>query len=320
MDSIAWPGAFRAARAWGSLCLLPLLAIYCTLARAAPEPVSVAPGVYALIADKGEISTQNRGVVGNAGFIVGSSGVVVIDTGISYRYGNEMLASIASVTALPIELAIISHPVQEFLFGAAAFQERGIPVLAQQKAAELMRNRCEACLKNLRRLLGEDEMRGSRVVTPDRIVDQTTRLSIGGRELDLLYFGWASTPGDLAIFDRITGVLFAGGLISVERIPELRDADLQGWIKALKRLNTLPIKAVVPAHGPVVDHEQMHRTLDYLGALEDKVRELYRSGASLTETIARAQLPAFQSWSLYSVVHPQNVQHVYLRLENEDFN
>ena len=280
----------------------------------------VATGVYALIGDSGEVSLQNRGAVGNAGFIVGDRGVIVVDTGISYRYGKAMLANIEGVTPLPIELAIISHPIQEFLFGAAAFQERNIPILAHQKTAELMRNRCAVCLKNLRRLLGEEEMLGSSVVVPNRLVEQSLRLSAGGRDLELLYFGWASTPGDLAVFDRASGVLFAGGLVSVGRIPELRDADLRGWIGALRQLEKLPIKWVIPGHGPVSTGEQITQTLNYLATLEAKVRALYKKGVGLTDTIAQAQLPDFASWNLYAVIHPQNVQHVYLRLENEDFN
>jgi glyoxylase-like metal-dependent hydrolase (beta-lactamase superfamily II) len=230
-----------------------------------------------------------------------------------------MLATIAELTPLAVELVVISHPIQEFVFGAAAFQEQGIPILAHAETAELMRRRCEVCLNNLRRSLGEEEMRGSRVVTPDRLVKRSTRLTMAGRDLELLYFRAASTPGDLAILDRTSGVLFAGGLVSVGRIPELRDADLRGWIDALQQLDKLPIKAVVPAHGPVIGRKQMRQTADYLRALEAKVSALYRDGTGLTDTIAQAQLPAFASWSLYAVIHPQNVQHVYLQLENEDF-
>jgi len=69
-------------------------------ARAADElrPEKVADGVYAFVADTGEISAANRGHVGNSGFIVGPTGVVVIDTGVSYRHGRRMLTAIGRVT------------------------------------------------------------------------------------------------------------------------------------------------------------------------------------------------------------------------------
>ena len=92
-------------------------------ARAADDlrPERVADGVYAFIADTGEISPANRGNVGNSGFIIGPTGVVVIDTGISYRHGRRMLAAIRRVTAKPVELVVLTHAMQEFLFGNAAF-------------------------------------------------------------------------------------------------------------------------------------------------------------------------------------------------------
>ena len=161
--------------------MLWLVFLYSPLTWAVTSELTVvAPGVYALIGDSGEISPQNLGVVGNAGFIVGDRGVVVVDTGISYRYGKAMFATIAGVTPLPVELVIISHPIQEFLFGAAAFQEQNVPILTHQKTAELMRNRCAVCLKNLRRLLGEEEMRASSVVVPDRLVEAVVATQRGG--------------------------------------------------------------------------------------------------------------------------------------------
>lgn len=303
---------------WAAL----LLVLHSPFATAAsgPVPVSVGPDVYALLGDNGEISSNNRGVVGNAGFIVGKSGVVVVDPGVSYRFGKEMLASIADVTPLPVTLVVITHPIQEFHFGSTAFQERGVPVIAHRKAADLMRLRCDTCLKNLRTSLGEEEMEGSKVVVPDRLIDDTTTLETGGRELQLIYFGWASTPGDLAMFDRRSGVLFAGGLISAGRIPLLRDADLEGWISALERLATLPAKAIIPGHGPVLTPAEAGQTLAYIRALKTKVRQIYKDGVGLSESAALARLPAFESWKLYEVVHRQNVQQLYLQLEREDLD
>jgi alkyl sulfatase BDS1-like metallo-beta-lactamase superfamily hydrolase len=53
--------------------------------------VQVADSVYAFIGDLGEVGAANGGDIGNSGFIVGSSGVIVIDTGISYRHGKAMI-------------------------------------------------------------------------------------------------------------------------------------------------------------------------------------------------------------------------------------
>jgi len=299
--------------------LLALALLVACPAHAADElrPQKVADGVYAFVADTGEISAANRGNVGNSGFIVGPTGVIVIDTGISYRHARRMLAAIGRVTAKPVELVVITHAVQEFLFGNAAFEEHGIAILAHGETTALMKARCAHCLDNLRPVLG-DELEGTRLVLPQRQVSTSATIEAGGRTLELLYLGWASTPGDLAVFDRTTGTLFAGGLVALNRIPEIRDSDFEGWIRALETLRELPVKHVVPGHGPVSGPDAIRATADYLRALDEKIKALYARSSSLLESVDNAVLPAYGAWAMYATTHRQNALHRYLQLEIEE--
>jgi glyoxylase-like metal-dependent hydrolase (beta-lactamase superfamily II) len=65
------------------------------------------------------VTPANHGIVANNGFIVGSSGVTVVDTGSSYRYGRAMLDAISKITPLPVQLVVITHQGPEFLRNAA---------------------------------------------------------------------------------------------------------------------------------------------------------------------------------------------------------
>jgi glyoxylase-like metal-dependent hydrolase (beta-lactamase superfamily II) len=281
------------------------------------QPQRITDGVYAFIGESGEVSAANRGFVGNSGFVVGSTGVVVIDTGTSYRHGRRMLEAISRTTGKPVELVIITHAVQEFLFGNAAFEERGIPILAHPQTAKLMKARCDHCLQNLKPVLGT-ELDGTRLVLPAREVEATTRMEAGGRRLELIYLGWASTPGDLAVLDRDSGVLFAGGLICVGRIPDIRDSDFEGWQRALRQLEKFKPARIVPGHGSVSGPEAIASTAGYLDALDGIVKSLYAESSSLMEAVEKAALPAYQGWSMYATTHRQNTLHRYLQLELQD--
>jgi glyoxylase-like metal-dependent hydrolase (beta-lactamase superfamily II) len=293
----------------------PAAAVAQALPLRVPKPVVVAPGVYAMLGNGEAVAPENRGMVANNGFIVGASGVTVIDTGSSYRYGRAMLDAIRAVTPLPVELVIITHQAPEFVFGASAFRDRDIPILAHRLTAELIRDRCAICLKNLQRTVGEEEMSGSRVTVPDRTIDGAARIESGGRELQLLHFGPASTPGDVAVLDTATGVLFAGGLVSIGRIPELRNEQIPGWLYTLDRLRELDIHAVVPGFGPLAKRGDMMRTGAYLRELEASVRRAFTAGLGLTAAMHEAQAVDFRDWKLYAIVQPQNVQRVYLQME-----
>jgi glyoxylase-like metal-dependent hydrolase (beta-lactamase superfamily II) len=302
------------------LLLLAFLAVAPPGHATGLQPVEVAQGVYAFIGALDAPSPENSGDIGNSGFIVGTDGVVVVDTGISYRHGRAMLEAIARITDKPVRLVIITHAVQEFLFGNAAFAERGITLLAHAKSVDLMRSRCRHCLEDLDKLLGAELMAGSRVVLPNRTVDGSTRLTVAGRDLDLLYFGWAATPGGLAVLDRASGVLFAGGLVSWRRIPELRDAKLAGWLSALDRLEAIHARWIVPGHGPVSTSAAIAQTRAYLMALDARVRQVYESGASLLEALDMVDLPQYRDWGMYPTAHRRNAQQRYLELEWEEFD
>jgi glyoxylase-like metal-dependent hydrolase (beta-lactamase superfamily II) len=230
-----------------------------------------------------------------------------------------MRDAIARVSDKPVRLVILTHAVQEFLFGNAAFAELGVPLLAHTKSAELMRSRCAQCLENLNRLLGPEAMAGSRLVLPTQTVDSTTRMQVAGRDLELLHFGWAATPGDLAVLDRASGVLFAGGLVTNHRIPELRDGRIGGWLRALEQLQALPIRALVPGHGPVATRSAIAHTHAYLLALDARIGQLYHAGASLLEAVDQAELPAYRDWDLYPTQHRRNAHQRYLELELLEF-
>lgn len=298
------------------LRLVPLLLALCVPPSALAGTVEVAPGVHVLPGTPGELQPSNLGRTSNCGFIVGASGVIVVDTGVSRAHGEALLAEIRRVTALPVVLVINTHAVQEFLFGNATFETA--PLLAHTATVELMRSRCAHCLDNLREALGEAAMEGTRLVLPDRTVSDTTSLEAGGRRLRLIHPGWAATPGDLLVLDEATGTLFTGSVTSQGQIPLLRDGRLASWLTALEAVTALAASRVIPGHGPVPAPDAVNATRDYLAQLDREVRRLYDSGASLLETLDRAELPAFSHWAGYASVHRKNVQQLYLTLELED--
>ncbi|MCX7171943.1 MAG: MBL fold metallo-hydrolase [Proteobacteria bacterium] len=306
--------------------LIPLIAMAGSAAAAEPRDlprnapvvaVEVAAGVYMVQGASGEVDTGNLGRIGNAGFIVGESGVVAIDTGTSYRHGLALLALIRRVTDKPVLLALITHTRQEFLFGATAYREQGIPIHMHRKAAGLMRSRCERCLKTLNQVLGIDAMQGTEMFKPDHEFDQSHSIDSIGRRVRVLYYGHSSGPGDVAVLDAQTGVLFAGGLLDHLRIPDVQDSDLAGWTGALQSLRALPLKVIVPGHGPVASARVIDSVDRYLTQLQARLLESLRSGAALSEVPDAAALPEFALWDQYETIHRRNASILFVRFERE---
>lgn len=308
------------------LCLLPALAGLAALpgcaasgGAGAPPPSEIAPGVYLLPGVPGDVDAATLGRVGNAGFVVGDRGVLAVDTGTSFRHGERRVEAIRSATDRPLLRAVVTHVRQEFLFGAGAYRRHGAEMAMHSEAARLMAQRCETCLATLRRVLGEDEMRGTAMWQPDLRFDGSHDVDLGGRRVRVLHFGASSGPGDVAVLDLRTRVVFAGGLLDDRRIPDVQDGDLAGWRRALAALRALRPARIVPGHGAVGGPALIEPVERYLAQLEDRVRGLLDEGAGLSEVADRAALPAFAGWDQYGTVHRRNASSLFLRLERARF-
>jgi glyoxylase-like metal-dependent hydrolase (beta-lactamase superfamily II) len=288
--------------------------------RAAPqEPVRVAADVYALLGTGGEVSLANGGRTGNVAFVVGPRGVVVVNTGASYREGEAIIDAVQRTTPRPIALAILTHAGPEAIFGAAAFQERGIPVLAERRSAELIAARCATCLASLRAVLGAERMAGTRVIDPERLVSGAETLDLIGRPLRLIVPPWSSSPGALAVFDETSATLIAGSLVLIGRVPDLRDADPPAWRATLVDLEATQCRHLVPGFGPLGTCADIAAFAAYFAALEGRVGTLLQEGVSLAQLPERAELPAFAAWDQYARLNPANANRTYLNLERAAF-
>jgi glyoxylase-like metal-dependent hydrolase (beta-lactamase superfamily II) len=200
------------------------VALVSPLAAAAPfpEPIDLGHGVHVFFGAREEASRANRGHVANQGFIVASGGVIVLDSGLSAAFAEHMLRAIRARTAKPLAMVILTWPMDEAIFGAALLQQHGAQLLAHEAAARLIAERCQRCLEQRSAALGAELMAGTRVPRPDRLFKGSQPLAVAGRSLELLDESGAAAPGSIAVWDRESGVLFAGGLASFGRIPETR--------------------------------------------------------------------------------------------------
>jgi glyoxylase-like metal-dependent hydrolase (beta-lactamase superfamily II) len=283
-----------------------------------PEPIHLGQGVYVFVGAREEASPANGGHVANQGFIVAAEGVIVIDSGLSAEFAEHMLRIIRARTGKPLALVVLTWPMDEAIFGAAVLQERGAPVLAHEAAARLIAERCERCLAQRRKTLGEDLMAGTRVPRPDRVFRGSQTLLLAGRRLELIDADGAAAPGSIAVWDPESGVLFAGGLASFGRIPDTGSGALDVWIKALGRLAALPARTVVPAHGPPGPPASLRKVAAYLAALQNRTQQAYVAGMSLLEAPRKVRVDEYRRWALYETLHPRNVHHAYLALERRE--
>ena len=87
----------------------------------------VTDGVYAAIAKSGGVAS------GNAGFIVGDGGVLIVDTFLTPTAIEELLDTIGNETKQPIKYAINTHYHLDHTGGNQVLSARGVPIIGHDK-------------------------------------------------------------------------------------------------------------------------------------------------------------------------------------------
>ncbi|RBJ78305.1 quinoprotein relay system zinc metallohydrolase 1 [Pseudomonas sp. MWU12-2534b] len=278
------------------------------------KPRQIAEGTWLLEGSTDNFAKANGGNIVNTGFIVTDSGVVVIDSGPSKRYGEALRRAIAATTDKPVIQLLLTHHHPDHVLGNQAFGD--VPIGALAGTADLLRQQGEAMAENMYRMVG-DWMRGTEVVLPTQVLEPGV-LEVGGHRLRLLGLS-GHTGADLAILDENTGVLFAGDLVFYERaLTTPNSPGLGVWLKDLDTLQALPWKLIVPGHGPVAsDTAPFAQMRDYLGWLDGLMRDGAAQGDDMAEMIRRPIPERFAGISLTRYELIRSVSHLYPRYERQ---
>lgn len=272
---------------------------------------ALAPGVFVVEGANADFSPANGCNIINTGFIATGAGVVVINTGPSRRYGEQLRALIARTTGEPIVQVIHLNLHPDYFLGNQAFAD--VPRLATDATRAGMAREAKSYEGNLYRLCG-DWMKGTEAVLPSGTVSLGP-LRVGARELVLREYR-GHTDSDLVLIDKASGVVFAGGLVFAQRIPTTPHAQLGAWLQSLQAFATVPVKTLVPSHGPVrPDTSAVAQTQRYLQWLDRSFRAMAEQGAEMNEVL-RAEVPAeFRGWAAFGTEYTRNVAHLYPRYE-----
>lgn len=257
-----------------------------TVAHAPFPSRLLAPGVYAVMGDVGRGSEGRP----NAGFIVTSEGVVVVDALASPMDGQRLRASIRKVTPRPVKWLVLTHHHPDHHFGAIVFRKAGAQVIAHPDRRTLALDGGEdALIADWVRVVGLDAMRGFEFAdTPDRPVTGSDTLRMGGRTIVVTHPGTGHTAGDLMVWLPREGVLFAGDLLIEDGVTMMVDGSSRDLLKGLDAIDALHPRIVVPGHGaiPRVPSDLVALTRRYVTGLRGEMRAAVEKGVPMKRAMA----------------------------------
>jgi glyoxylase-like metal-dependent hydrolase (beta-lactamase superfamily II) len=245
----------------------------------------IGEGVYAAIgADGGKAGS-------NAGFIVGSSGVVVVDTFEAVGPARDLLAEIRKITDLPIRFVVNTHYHLDHTGGNAVFAQAGAAILAQRNLRGWLRT------ENLK-FFGpnpkpEQKAMVEALVLPDEVYSDAVDIYLGARQIQVRYM-LGHTGGDSVVTVLDAGVIFAGDLVWQKHLPNLIDATTSDWVKTLEQLLAEhPSGTFVSGHGDLASVADVRDFHDYLATLREAIAKAQAAGKA-DQALVDAVLPQLQ--------------------------
>lgn len=280
-------------------------------------PVQVAKDVYSFIGKTEDFTIDNGGNIVNTAFIVAPQGVIVIDSGPSLRYGQQMRRAIAAITAKPIALVINTHHHPDHFLGNQAFAD--VPIAALAETRNGIAADGNAFAENLFRMSG-DWMKGTEVQLPGKTLS-AGRLEVAGRHLRLVGLD-GHTGADLVVVDETSGVVFAGDLAFNGRAPTTPHADVAHWLTALDQLEALTrepgFKLLHPGHGaPTSDSAPIRQTRAWLTWLSAAMRDAAKAGLDMNDVLARPLPAEFASLPVAASEYRRSVGHLFPAAEQD---
>ena len=239
----------------------------------------LSPGVYALIS-----SVPN---VDNVGFVVGDRDVLVVDAHINPAMARRIQERVREVTDKPIRYLVNSNYHGDHTFGNYAFPAETV-IIQHRRTADLIpyheeeRRFMLPCVGNDPKILEGVELR-----RPDVVFDDYLRIDLGGKVVELHYFGPANTPGDTITYVPEAKVAWTGNMTGGNLVVTL-ESNAPTYMNSIARFaQTLEVETLIPAHNPISGPELLGGYMQYLNDVTQAVRGAVSAGWTLAETMDR---------------------------------
>jgi cyclase len=255
----------------------------------------------------------------NAGFVVTGRGGIVVDTLDRPGRGHQLAAALDGITGQPFLFVINTHHHYDHVFGNQAFDA---PVVAHASLADqldraIARDLSPVAMAAWISVHPEDRWLAEEleIVYPNILFERRLVLDLPPRQLVVHHLG-GHTPDSSIVDLPDEGILFAGDLVFEGRVPFLRHAHIEGTVRALRFLEGLGERVIVPGHGDLCDVGYLGRFRSYLEALQDRVATMIARGWEKGEVLDSDQLPRWWTEDRPELLRA-NVARVYDELRED---
>jgi len=284
----------------------------------APIVVKVNERIHALLGPMEMPTKKNQGYMVNSVLLIGDTGAIVVDTGLSDEIGTMLGRHFAQLTDKPIKYVINTHHHGDHTLGNAAFP--GAKFLSSEICRQLMLEDGPTWVSILESI-NERKFPNTKIIPADATYPKNTRteLTLAGIKMVFWVPEAAHTIGDMMIWLPDDQVLLSGDVLVNQVTPSFRDAKLKEWIHTLAEIQNLPIETIVPGHGPLMSKQQAAAMHQRMVSLYDGVTAGVKEGLTDSEIRQKLDLGEWKALHNFNEQMGNNINRAYLEIEADNF-
>ena len=202
---------------------------------------------------------HNDFVPGNTTVLVTNEGVVLVDDKFEIDH-DGIMAQLKKITNQPVKYVINTHYHADHSGGNPKLQALGAQVVTSEEARAKM---VEAKQPGMANITLEDSL----------------RLYVGGKRIEVHYFGRSHTNGDVVVLFPDHRVVSMGDMFTFgDATPQLVDyaggGSAKEWTKTVDGALTLDFDSVVPGHGLVTTKQELRKFRESTLTLRNRVHDM----------------------------------------------
>ena len=278
------------------------------------KPIKVTNDVWCFFGKLDMPTKENGGFMSNSCYIKASKAYVLIDSGASYGFAKQAYEAMEKIEKLPVSTIISTHSHDDHWLGNSFYKEKFNakilgPSLINKEYNENSKTR-------MHQVLSKDDIKGTKIIPVDEIVNETKTLTIGNKELVIVPVGVkAHTSEDLFVYLGSEKILFTGDIVMNGRVTSNRDGSVIGSLKAIDMINANKWDYLVSGHGLDTSKTAINEATEYFSLLKERVLEAIENDTTGTEITKVVTMDEFKDKPLYGELNSKNVYDAFRELE-----
>ena len=242
----------------------------------------------------------------NSTFLVGDTGILVVDTGLNASEATKLLHAIRRVSSLPVWYVVNTHYHPDHQGGNAVVGPAAVVI-----STHFTRDRTLQLIKT-------PSMEAFHFHPADLTFQQQMTLHLDPYSVEIYFPGKAHTSGDALVYFPQQHAISMGDLFLNRSSPAMDNGSVESWIQALDHVLELPVENIVPGHFELATKSELKRFRDYLNDLYQQVQALKHNNKTLEQVrhdIHMEKYSDFRQYPKFEATFADNAAVVYQQMQ-----